>query len=188
MEKRRRMSIIFFTSRTKINGVYDGDWIEFGDASEVCDGQPYGFRDIVIYGCKATVGDAIWIHTYRSQDWSGCHYIYGKGSLCDYILTGHREYLETSEKNMSEGFSMPEGTAFIQFGACATGSSSLSADSQGRVYASDQMLFVENDGADYVIYGVDGAVVYKGSEYALSMKPGIYVVIVNGVKEKVVVP
>lgn len=176
-----------------LGAIYDGDWKEIGDASVVCDGHPYGFEDnVVIYGCKASVGDAIWVHNGKNMDWYGCVYIYGKGNLCDYILTGHREDLETKSFNSDHseftGFSMPEGTAFIQFVACATGSSSLSADSKGKVYVSQQMLFVESDGAEYVVYGVDGAMVYRGSEYALSMKPGVYVVNINGAKVKVAVP
>ncbi len=182
----------FYGDDMRLSNIYDGDWVILGNESELCGGSAYDSGGYAIYGCKANVGDKIRVNNGKNPEWGGCYYLYGKGNLCDFFLTGDREPLEieTSNSDVSEwtGFRMPEGTAFIVFGGCVTDSPSLSADSKGKVYVTQQMLFVESDGAEYVVYGIDGAMVYRGSEYALSMKPGLYVVHVNGAKVKVAVP
>lgn len=87
-------------------------------------------------------------------------------------------------------FIMPDAdVVFVQNWAVPMSVSKTAQVSGPRVYAGPSTLMVECDDVSYSVFAENGTLVYTGSDYAVSLNPGIYFVkLGDGSSVKVVVP
>ena len=181
----------------------------FTTADEYCDDLPdyYSvYRNIIEY--NVMVGDTVWFGVIDP----GSGYAYSSVTtlpVCVMALShysaaygqmeGDAEIQQTSVDcefgppplpPCQRYFIMPDAdVVFVQNWAVPMSVSKTAQVSGPRVYAGPSTLMVECDGVSYSVFAENGTLVYTGSDYAVSLNPGIYFVkLGDGSSVKVVVP
>ena len=87
-------------------------------------------------------------------------------------------------------FIMPDAdVVFVQSWEVPTSVPKSVQVSGPRVYAGPSTLMVECDDVSYSVFTENGSLVYAGSDYAVSLNPGVYFVkLGDGSSVKVLVP
>lgn len=181
----------------------------FTTADEYCDDLPDDYsvyRNIIEY--SVMVGDTVWFgvsdpgsgYAYCSTTtlpvcvMAMSHYSAAYGQM-----EGDAEIQQTSVDcefgppplpPCQRYFIMPDAdVVFVQNWAVPMSVSKTAQVSGPRVYAGPSTLMVECDDVSYSVFTENGSLVYAGSDYAVSLNPGVYFVkLGDGSSVKVLVP